>query len=172
MGRNSGACYSLAGSLQISSVPAKVYHRCLREQLQPTFASHRSPFQGRVLPAQGIEFVALTAKTFFRLCNASQCRAAIIFFDLRAVFYQVLRQLLIDNSEGDAALLQLFAQLKLPPQAVESSNSNDTCPCPRVGEGWSQRTYQSPRQRFVPRESVEAFRDQLVNQNKPRHTSG
>ncbi|CAE7843419.1 unnamed protein product, partial [Symbiodinium necroappetens] len=106
-------------SILISSVPAKVYHRCLREQLQPAFADHRTTFQGGVLPGQGIEFVALTAKTFFRLCNTANRRAAIIFFDLRAAFYQVLRQLLTQNQESDQALLQLFSQLRLPNEAVQ-----------------------------------------------------
>ncbi|CAE7870248.1 unnamed protein product [Symbiodinium necroappetens] len=106
-------------SILISSVPAKVYHRCLREQLQPTFQAHRAAFQGGVLPGQGIELISLAAKTFFRMCNASQRRAAIIFFDLRAAFYQVLRQLLVDTNECEVALLRLFHRLALPPAAIQ-----------------------------------------------------
>ena len=106
-------------SILISAVPAKIYHRCIREQLQPAFSQHRTPFQGGVLPGQGIEFVSLTAKTFFRMCNSASRKAALVFFDLKAAFYQVLRQLLVENVECDSELLALFARLQLPSTAIQ-----------------------------------------------------
>ncbi|CAE7193595.1 unnamed protein product, partial [Symbiodinium microadriaticum] len=105
-------------SILISSVPGKVYHRCLRQQLLPAFDNVRHPFHAGILAGQGIELISLTAKTFFATANAGGSSAALLFFDLKAAFYQVIRQTLVDTRECDSSLLELFHHLQLPPAAV------------------------------------------------------
>ena len=105
-------------SILISSVPGKVYHRCLRQQLLPAFDTVRHPFHAGIVAGQGIELISLTAKTFFAAANAAGDHAALLFFDLKAAFYQVIRQTLVDTRDCDDSLLELFHHLQLPPAAV------------------------------------------------------
>ena len=105
-------------SILISSVPGKVYHRCLRQHLLPAFTSTRHQLHAGIIAGQGIELISITAKTFFSLCNRAGRQAALIFFDLKAAFYQVVRQMLVDPQDSDEELLVLFHKLGLPPAAA------------------------------------------------------
>ncbi|CAE7027633.1 hypothetical protein AK812_SmicGene8811 [Symbiodinium microadriaticum] len=105
-------------SILISSVPGKIYHRCLRQQLLPAFDQTRHPLHASIMPGQGIELISIAAKTFFSLCNNTGRKAALVFFDLKAAFYQVVRQLLVDTQDSDEELLVLFHKLGLPPSAT------------------------------------------------------
>ena len=105
-------------SILISSVPGKVYHRCLRQQLLPAFEDTRHPLHAGIIAGQGIELISLTAKTFFAMCGARGVPAALVFFDLKAAFYQVIREMLVRTHEDDRGLLELFSHLQLPPDAV------------------------------------------------------
>ncbi|CAE7840612.1 PAP20 [Symbiodinium sp. CCMP2592] len=106
-------------SVLVSSVPGKLYHKCLRRQLLPAFCGSKTPFHAGILPGQGIELISLTAKTFFALSNSPKAsKASLVFFDLKAAFYQTVRQLLVDTDTGDAELLQLFARMQLPQAAI------------------------------------------------------
>ena len=105
-------------SILISSVPGKVYHRCLRQQLLPAFDAARHPFHASIIAGQGIELISLTAKTFFSIANVAHSHAALLFFDLKAAFYQVIRQTLVDTRGSDEELLKLFSHLQLPPAAL------------------------------------------------------
>ena len=106
-------------SILISSVLGKVYHRCVRQQLLPSFDDTRSPFHGGAIPGQGIDLISLAAKTFFQACNVQGCHGAIIFVDLKAAFYQVVRQLLVDTGDQEGNLRVLFQHLQLPPSAAK-----------------------------------------------------
>ena len=106
-------------SILISSVPGKVYHRCLRQQLVPAFNNTKHPFHAGISAGQGIELISITAKTFFAMHNTADTCAALIFFDLKAAFYQVVRQALVDTCESDAGMLELFKRLDLPPAAID-----------------------------------------------------
>ncbi|CAE7258117.1 unnamed protein product [Symbiodinium sp. CCMP2592] len=105
-------------SILISSVLGKIYHRCVRQQLLPSFSADRAPFHAGILPGQGIELISITAKTFFHSCNARSQQGAIIFFDLKAAFYQVLRERLVEPADREARIEDLFAHLKLPDTAI------------------------------------------------------
>ena len=106
-------------SILISSVPGKVYHRCLRQQLLPAFDNTRHPFHASITPGQGIELISIAAKTFLAMGNTSGVCAALLFFDLKAAFYQVVRQLIVETGESDQGLLELFRHLDLPPEALD-----------------------------------------------------
>ncbi|CAE7244265.1 unnamed protein product, partial [Symbiodinium sp. CCMP2592] len=105
-------------SILISSVPGKVYHKCLRQQLIPAFKSHRHAFHAGILPGQGIELISITAKAFFSLCNSRGGHASLVFFDLKAAFYQTIRQLVVNTADDDQSLLALFHRMALPPSAL------------------------------------------------------
>ena len=105
-------------SILISSVPGKVLHRSLREALKPLLLASQPEFQAGVAPGQGIEGVALAARSFYTCCYASRTPASLTFFDLQAAFYQVLRQALVPADDGDTTLLRLLHNLRIPPTAI------------------------------------------------------
>ncbi|CAE7759893.1 unnamed protein product, partial [Symbiodinium necroappetens] len=114
-------------SILVSSVPGKVYHRCLRHQILPAFVSQKAVYQGGIQPGQGIELISLVAKTFFGHANAQGQVAALIFFDLKAAFYQVLRQTLVGTCDSDVALRRLFHALHIPPTALKELKQHLEC---------------------------------------------
>ena len=106
-------------SILVSSVPGKIYHRCIRQQVLPAFLANKAPLHGGIQKGQGIEQVSLAAKTFFALSNSPGQCGALVFFDLKAAFYQVLRQSVVTTTEDDASLLRLFHHLDIPGTALE-----------------------------------------------------
>ena len=105
-------------SILVSSVPGKLYHRCLRDSLKPLLLSTQPAFQAGVASGQGIEGPALAIKSFFALCGGKRIPASLAFFALQAAFYQVLRQALVPSTEDDTELLRVLHCLRLPPQAI------------------------------------------------------
>ena len=90
----------------------------MRDSLKPLLLSSQPPFQAGVAAGQGIEGTALAVKSFFALCMGRALPASLVFFDLQAAFYQVLRQTLVPSTEDDRALLSLLHRLQLPADAV------------------------------------------------------
>ncbi|CAE7570946.1 tyrP-A [Symbiodinium necroappetens] len=105
-------------SILVSSVPGKLLHRCLRDSLKPLLLNSQPPFQAGVAPGQGIEGVALAVRTFFSLGQRGGTSASLVFFDLQAAFYQVLRQTIVPTQSGDEDLLRLLHTLCIPGDAI------------------------------------------------------
>ncbi|OLP99284.1 hypothetical protein AK812_SmicGene18181 [Symbiodinium microadriaticum] len=105
-------------SILLTSVAGKVYHRCVRQTLLPAFQDVRHSFHASLIRGQGIDTISLAAKTFFALGNTQGSSAGIVFFDLSAAFYSVIRQTLVDTRDSDEGLLRLFRHLDIPPEAI------------------------------------------------------
>ncbi|CAE7239319.1 unnamed protein product, partial [Symbiodinium necroappetens] len=71
-----------------------------------------------LLAKKGMDLISLVAKTFFVHANVQHQAAALVFFDLKAACYQVLRQALVETCDSDASLLRLFHALNIPPAAI------------------------------------------------------
>ena len=107
-------------SILISATPAKVYHRYLRNKMLPFHASHKPPLQLGALGGAGIETIALAARTFQLQKHARRQPWGIVFVDVQAAFYRVIRQLITPHQDDDRSLLQLFHRLGLPAKAIEA----------------------------------------------------
>ena len=106
-------------SILVSSVPAKIYHRHLRTQLLPTHASTKPALQAGALGGVGIEAIALAARSFQSLCQATGQLWSLLFVDVQAAFYRVIRETLYRTGDDDAGLLSILQAMKLPPHAVQ-----------------------------------------------------
>ena len=105
-------------SILISSVPGKVVHRCIRDQLKPFLLQTQPDMQAGVRPAVGIEVPALAIRSFVLLRAAKRLPWGVTFVDLQAAFYSVVRQSLVPNADSDEGFLRLLHSLQLPPSAT------------------------------------------------------
>ena len=79
-------------SILISSVPGKIYHRKIRENVLQVLRQHRHPLHAGALPGEGIESICLAAKTFQLHFEALHLPWSLTFVDLQSAFYQVVRE--------------------------------------------------------------------------------
>ena len=105
-------------SILISSVPAKVFHRFVRGQLVPVHERSKPELQAGALGGQGIETIALAARTFQGLHHGRRRFWSIVYVDVQAAFYRVVRQSLYCHGESDRALLEVLHGMGLPEAAV------------------------------------------------------
>ncbi|CAE7041785.1 unnamed protein product [Symbiodinium sp. CCMP2592] len=105
-------------SILISSVPGKVLHRRLRGQLIDRLQITRPALQAGAIPGEGIEHISLAAQSFLHLRDARREPWALIFYDVQAAFYSVIRELITPHTHTDNGLLELLHRMALPPAAV------------------------------------------------------
>ena len=106
-------------AILLSSVPGKVHHRLLRQQLAPYLARVKSDLQCGALPGVGTECLLLFARTLQEMSRAHKKRAAFLLFDIRAAFYRLVRQLVAPIAEDERDFLALLDSLQLPPTALQ-----------------------------------------------------
>ena len=98
-------------AIYISDHTSKLYHRMLRQRLEVPWMKHMDllQFGGRKSLGTDIAHHMLEAHQFW--CRCQKLPSAIVFFDLRAAFYSVLRQALtavvIDSTTPTVALSRL-----------------------------------------------------------------
>ena len=107
-------------SILISSIPAKIFHRHLRNQLVPVQAASKPALQLGALGGIGIEAVALAARSFQQYNHSRRLPWGIIFVDVQAAFYRVIRQALMPHYDDDTELLKVFHRMGLPAAAIQA----------------------------------------------------
>lgn len=82
-------------AIYISDYTSKLYHRALRCRLEPPWTEHMDllQFGGRKNMGTDLAHHMLEAHQFW--CRSNKTPSAIVFFDLKAAFYSVLRQALV-----------------------------------------------------------------------------
>ncbi|CAE7255240.1 unnamed protein product [Symbiodinium sp. CCMP2592] len=98
-------------SILLESVPGKLWHRILRSQLTASFAGVCLDLQAGQLPGIGTDSVALAVRSYQQLTKRRGRRCGLVFYDVRAAFYMLLRQTLVPTTEQDATLLGLLDRL-------------------------------------------------------------
>ena len=107
-------------SILLSSIPAKVYHRHLRNLLVPLHAADKTVLQLGALGGIGVEAVALAARSFQLQQHSLRKPWGIIFVDVQAAFYRVVRQALTPHYEDDTGILHLLHRMGMPAQAANA----------------------------------------------------
>ena len=129
LAKKAGAALHCTGfrSILISSVPGKVLHRTMRSRLLDVLAHFRPPLQAGAMPGEGIEYISLAAQCFQQYREGKRQPWALVFYDIQAAFYSVVRELIVPAVQSDEGLLRLFHALKIPPQALtELANKLET----------------------------------------------
>ena len=120
LAKKAGAALHCSGfrSILISSVPGKILHRSLRTRLLDVLSSYRPQLQAGAMPGEGIEYISLAAQCFQQYHEGRRQHWALIFYDVQAAFYSVIRELIVPTSQTDEQLLRFLHDLRVPPTAV------------------------------------------------------
>ena len=107
-------------SILMASVAGKVHHRILRDRLLKPFSQYRQPLQAGQVPGISVEAVAHVVRTYQLVAHQQRQKCAVTFYDVKAAFYQVVRQALLPTSGGltDEGFLRLLHGLGVPGGAV------------------------------------------------------
>ncbi|OLQ05613.1 hypothetical protein AK812_SmicGene11185 [Symbiodinium microadriaticum] len=70
------------------------------------------------MPGEGIEYISLAAQCFQQYHEGRRQLWALIFYDVQAAFYSVIRELIVPTSQTDEQLLRFLHDLRVPPTAV------------------------------------------------------
>ena len=105
-------------SILVSSLPGKILHRQYRTALVPPLRTVRGDLQAGALPGVSTEAIIMTARTFRDIMTRRGSAWAMTFFDVRAAYYRVLRQVLVRTGDQEWALRKLLHELGMPPQAL------------------------------------------------------
>ncbi|CAE7351216.1 unnamed protein product [Symbiodinium microadriaticum] len=101
----------------------KVLHRAVRSRLLDVLTHFRPPLQAGAIPGEGIEYISLAAQCFQQYREGRRQPWALVFYDIQAAFYSVVRELIVPTVQSEEGLLRLFHALKIPPQAVSELKS-------------------------------------------------
>ena len=104
-------------SILLSSVPGKLFHKDLRNKVAPALLNVCPGLHGGVREGVGVDTISLSVKSFQLLTVADGQLPALVFYDVRAAYYQVLRECLTGAALDDRVLLKLFHRLGVPSSA-------------------------------------------------------
>ena len=105
-------------SILVSSLPGKVLHRQYRTSLISPLQQVRGDLQAGALPGISTEAIIMAARTFRDIMAHRRHAWSRTFFDVRAAYYRVLRQILVRTGDQEWALRKLLHELGVPPQAL------------------------------------------------------
>ncbi|OLP91297.1 hypothetical protein AK812_SmicGene27032 [Symbiodinium microadriaticum] len=106
-------------SILLASTPGKIQHKVLRNRMVPLLEQHGHPTQAGTVAGVGIEAISLLTRTFQARRSSGKLMWSLVFYDLQAAFYRVVRETLFRSDGTDLEVLQLLRQLGLPPCAAE-----------------------------------------------------
>ena len=90
-GKGSGQRLDQYRSILLENSFAKRWHAWLRSSLIPTFLSVRAPLQSGACRAVSTGALSLLARSFQHICRGRRLSHAMLFVDLQAAFYSVVR---------------------------------------------------------------------------------
>ena len=106
-------------AIYISDHTSKIYHRLLRQHLEIPWSTDIDLLQmgGRKKVGTDLAHHMLEAHQFW--CRTRRLPSAVVFFDLRAAFYSVLRQALLETSLDPTMLRQALETWQVPERLIQ-----------------------------------------------------
>ena len=104
-------------SILLSSVPGKLFHRGIRARLAPALQRACPDLHGGIRGHIGVDTISLAVRCFQSYTSSKGERPALVFYDVRAAYYQVLRETLTGDEMDDRVLLSVFHRLGVPSAA-------------------------------------------------------
>lgn len=107
-------------AIYISDFTSKLYHKMLRQHCERSWSTHMDLLQlgGRKAMGTDLAHHMLEAHQFW--CRRSKVSSAVVFFDLRAAFYSVLRQAPTATELDPTALITALTRMGTPPEVIEA----------------------------------------------------
>ena len=106
-------------SILLASIPGKAYHRTLRSRLVPALCANSTALQAGSKPGVGTDGISATARTYQEYQLEAGRLPAMVYFDLKAAYYRMLRQLVVPIGEPEERFLRWMHSLKLPPRVLD-----------------------------------------------------
>ena len=107
-------------ALMVSSVLAKCFHRCFRQDIGEDMEDMALPLQLGGRPKRGVNQAAHAVISFASWKRAAKTSHAILFVDISQAYYRLFRQCITMTSDFDDAAVKLFQELGLPPEEFHS----------------------------------------------------
>ena len=104
-------------SILLSSVPGKLFHRGVRSHLAPSLQKVCPDLHGGVRSHVGVDTISLAVRCFQSSVRHLGELPALVFYDVRAAYYQVIRETLTGDVIDDTVILSLFHRLGVPATA-------------------------------------------------------
>ena len=104
-------------SILLSSITGKVFHRGFRAKIMPSLLEYASDLHGGVKSGIGVDTISLSVKCFQSYTMRHGQLPALVFYDVRAAYYQVLRETLTGAPLNDKVICALFHRLGVPAHA-------------------------------------------------------
>ena len=105
-------------SILLASIPGKAYHRAMRSRLIPALCATSTALQAGSKPGVSTDGISAAARAYQEYHLSAGRLPAVIYFDLKAAYYRMLRQLVVPIGEPEDRFLQLMRSLKLPDHAL------------------------------------------------------
>ena len=138
----------LSRSVFLASGVAKQFHRLVRNRLMPYLAEH-SPEITCAMGGRGVGTGSHYARLAQDWAGGMGLSSAVIFLDITAAYYTVLRELAV-GGHSDEAVVTLLRRLDLPPlprPTTSQPTSGSARPSPTPGSRSTSRLW---RPRFSP----------------------
>ena len=103
-------------ALMISSVVAKCFHRCFRQDIAEDMEDMALPLQLGGRPQRGVNLAAQAVIAYASWKRAAKQSHAILFVDVSQAYYRLFRQCITMTSDFDDGAVKLFQELGLPPE--------------------------------------------------------
>ena len=107
-------------SIFVSDFTAKLYHMTLRSPLEQAWTQSIHSLQMGGRKGQGTDMAHHVLQTFWHWIHKKHYPAAIVFFDVRAAFYSVIREALFPGDGNLAALQDVLTALGIQDQIAEN----------------------------------------------------
>ncbi|CAE7768865.1 unnamed protein product [Symbiodinium sp. CCMP2592] len=100
-------------SLYISSFPAKVLHRAMRQKVDGEIDASLHPLHCGTRRGMPISFPSLYVTSHLRRCARLKKPAAVLFIDTRSAYYRLVRDLVVGDLQQDRSVEELFYKFGL-----------------------------------------------------------
>ena len=119
-GRGSPTDPTAYRAIYISDYTSKVYHKLLRQKLEKAWMQRMDLLQlgGRKSVGTDLAHHMIESHQFW--CRKRKFSSAVVFFDLRAAFYSVLRQALVAVDIDSTAFVAALSRMGLPLTIIEN----------------------------------------------------
>ena len=105
-------------SIFVSNYTGKLYHRAIRAQLEAVWEAKISSLQLGSRRGMGTDLAHHLLEAHQAACYAKGLPTAVVFFDMRAAFYSVLRQSLMHLPQDPTALVHALRRLGVSQQDI------------------------------------------------------
>ena len=106
-------------SIALMDPTAKMHHKLMRPELLGNIEARRPPLQQGCLPHSSPTALTHFLVTRMRIAALRGFSSAVLFLDLSAAYYRLIREAVVEADIDDTALGALLSQLRIEPEQIK-----------------------------------------------------